>query len=560
MIDDETVRLVSALAAIDQRGHAADRLAALCGAKALLILVEDRATGSLLPAPGFGRTLPGGATWRDFRSRARQDGLHRGELAYPDADTRAPALAFAESGVVVVFIDPDGDGCIEVLRPLMPLLAAMCRAEHDLISARGEQRAAQNHAREAEVLALAFDSARAETEATLTALEEQSRALEEARTRAEEATRAKDEFLAMLGHELRNPLSPILTALQLMRLKGQHSREQDVIERQVSNVIRLVDDLLDMSRITRGKVELHKERVEVGAVAARAIEMASPGLERTRHSLVVEIAPAGMPVDADPGRLAQVFANLLTNAAKYSRPETTILFAAERRGSMVRVSVVDQGVGIRPDMLERVFDAFEQARQSAARPEGGLGLGLAIVRNLVVLHGGRAWALSEGEGRGSEFVVELPVADAGALRPEPAAGPAKLVGVASDADHTILVVDDNHDAAVLLADGLRTLGYRVCTAHDGVEAIGLAEAVKPRAALLDLGLPVMDGYEIARRLRESEALAGIRLIAVTGYGQPADRERSAAAGFDAHLVKPVSLEQVQEALAPRPSPAPISNS
>ena len=213
----------------------------------------------------------------------------------------------------------------------------------------------------------------------------------------------------MLGHELRNPLAPILTALQLMRLKNHNTKEQDVIERQVGNLIRLVDDLLDIARITRGQVELHKERIEVATAAARAIEMSSPELERNHQTLTVDIPAQGLPVDADPGRLAQIFANLLTNAAKYSGPATGIRLAASRDGQVVRVRIKDEGIGIRPEMLGRIFEAFEQEPQAIDRSRGGLGLGLAIVRNLVALHGGTVLATSAGEGHGSEFVVELPV-------------------------------------------------------------------------------------------------------------------------------------------------------
>ena len=358
----------------------------------------------------------------------------------------------------------------------------------------------------------------------------------------------------MLGHELRNPLAPILTALQLMRLKNLNAREQDVIERQVGNLIRLVDDLLDISRITRGQVELHKERIEVATAVARAIEMSSPELERNHQTLTVDIPGQGLPVDADPGRLAQVFANLLTNAAKYSGPGTCVRLAASRDGEVVRVRVQDEGIGIRPEMLGRIFEAFEQECQAIDRSRGGLGLGLAIVRNLVTLHGGTVQATSAGEGHGSEFVVELPVsantADAASLDGNSGDRPLR----AQEPGTPILVVDDNQDALALLSDALRTLGYRVRTATNGPEALRIAEAFAPRVVLLDLGLPVMDGYEIARRMRGIEGLREVRLLAVTGYGQAADRQRSAAAGFEAHLVKPLSLDELQRVLECRHAP------
>ena len=555
MLDDETVRLVTALADVDGRIGAAQRLAKHCGAAALLVLAHDRASDALVPAPGFQKTLPGGSGWRELRARARGPGVHRVEVGYPTAETMVPALAYASDGVVIVLIDPAAMTAAEPIVPFVPLLAALFHAEHEALVARGERRAAENHAREAEALAVALDAARGEVERTLIALEGQTRALEEARAHAEAGTRAKDEFLAMLGHELRNPLAPILTALQLMRLKNFNSKEQDVIERQVGNLMRLVDDLLDIARITRGQVELHKERIEVATAAARAIEMSSPELERNHQTLTVAIPAQGLPVDADPGRLSQVFANLLTNAAKYSGPGTRVSLAASSDGQVVRVRVKDEGIGIRPEMLGRVFDAFEQESQAIDRSRGGLGLGLAIVRNLVTLHGGTVTATSAGEGHGSEFVVELPVsattADAASIGGATGDRQARVTGAGTP----ILVVDDNEDALALMSAALRALGYRVRTAANGPDALRIAEAFAPRVVLLDLGLPVMDGYEIARRMREIEGLREVRLLAVTGYGHAADRQRSAAAGFEAHLVKPLSLDDLQRVLERGHAPA-----
>ena len=305
---------------------------------------------------------------------------------------------------------------------MTPLIASTLRAEQDALAARGDQRVALHHAREAAALAAALDAARSELEGALRALEDRSRALDQARERAEAAVRAKDEFLAMLGHELRNPLSPIMTALQLLRLKGQIGREHEIIERQVRNLVRLVDDLLDVSRLTTGKIVLRTELIEVSDVAARAIEMVSPMLERKRQILSVEIPTRGLMVEADPARLAQVFANLLTNAAKYSDDGTRIALHASGDDAHVRIGVTDEGIGISREMLDRVFDLFEQQRQAIDRSQGGLGLGLAIVRSLVTLHGGTVRASSKGEGQGAEFVVELPLrcrrTGAGAARPD----------------------------------------------------------------------------------------------------------------------------------------------
>jgi PAS domain S-box-containing protein len=364
---------------------------------------------------------------------------------------------------------------------------------------------------------------------------------------AQAANRAKDEFLAMLGHELRNPLSPILTALQLMKLRngGALERERTVIERQVTHLARLVDDLLDVSRIARGKVELKLEVVELGEIIARAVEVASPLLETRAQTLVMDVSRAGLPVTGDPARLAQIVSNLLTNAAKYTPPHGRVTIAAGHDGTDVVLRIQDTGVGIAPDVLPRVFDLFVQGGQSIDRAQGGLGLGLTIVKSLVERHGGTVSAHSDGLNRGSEFVVRLPLAaEAGRLAETPSAKrPARR---RTPMAPRILVVDDNHDAAEMLSEVLRARGYDTRIAHDGPEALRVASAFLPETAFLDIGLPVMDGYELASRLREIPGLATVRLVAVTGYGQDSDRRRTRAAGFEHHMVKPVDLQALED--------------
>jgi signal transduction histidine kinase len=374
--------------------------------------------------------------------------------------------------------------------------------------------------------------------------------LSQLRTDAVLANRAKDEFLAMLGHELRNPLAPILTALELMRLRGGDLlvRERTIIERQTMHLASLVDDLLDVSRIARGMVELKRERVGIADALAKAIETASPLFEQQSHELVTHVA-RGLAVEADPGRLVQVFANLLTNAAKYTDPRGCITVTAEAHGEEVIVAVTDTGRGIAADMLPHVFELFVQERQNLDRSRGGLGLGLAIVRNLVALHGGRVTATSEGPGRGSTFSVHLPRAadDTAAASADVRVAP----GAAEPADSgavSVLVVDDNFDAATLLGDLLRARGYRIQIAHDAPETLQLAQHFVPDVALIDIGLPAMDGYELARRLRELPAWQSVKLHALTGYGQSGDRERSRAAGFDRHLIKPIDLATLEAVL------------
>ena len=362
---------------------------------------------------------------------------------------------------------------------------------------------------------------------------------------AEAANRAKDEFLAMLGHELRNPLSPILTALQLMKLRGEGpSRERSVIERQVAHLARLVDDLLDVSRIARGKVELKPDVVDLADVVARGIETASPLLEQQEHRLVVDV-PRGLTVWGDPARLSQVVSNLLMNAAKYTPRSGRIVVAATGADGEIVLRVTDTGIGIPDTFLSHVFDLFVQGPQALDRAEGGLGLGLAIVKSLVERHGGRVSAHSEGLHRGSEFVVTLPMMAAPPVEPTPepkVPAPARMSG-------RILIVDDNRDAAEMLAAALETIGFATVVAHDGLAGLERAGRELFDAALVDIGLPVMDGYELAARLKELPGGDALLLIAVTGYGQDSDRRRTAAAGFHHHLVKPVDVDALAGVLA-----------
>ncbi len=366
-----------------------------------------------------------------------------------------------------------------------------------------------------------------------------------ARFEAEEANRAKDDFLAMLGHELRNPLSPIMTAIHLLKLRGGDgaAREVNVIERQTEHLTRLVDDLLDVSRITRGKVSLNRESVEVADIVAAAIETASPTIENGRHQLYTKVPTHGLVVDVDRVRMAQVLANLLTNAAKYTLPggRITVLVAREERDVVIHVQ--DTGAGISADLLPRVFDLFVQARQTLARAQGGLGLGLAIVKSLVAMHGGSVSATSEGLGHGSTFTVRLPLTEARATKRE-ASGPLRVAPEPRLA--RVLVVDDNVDAAEMLGEALHALGYRTAIAHDGPQALRVVAEFEPQIALLDIGLPVMDGYELAERLREQRA--NLTLVAITGYGQDTDRERARDAGFNDHLTKPVDIDKLGRVL------------
>lgn len=363
--------------------------------------------------------------------------------------------------------------------------------------------------------------------------------------------RRKDEFLATLAHELRNPLAPIRNSLQIMKLPGVDAaaveRSRNVIERQVQQMVRLVDDLMDVSRIVQGKVELRTERVELSTVVARAVETARPVIDANGHDLAISIPSESLPLEADVVRLAQVVGNLLTNAAKYTEPGGRIRLTAQRDGDEAVLRVTDTGIGIAPDMLPKVFDLFVQVDPIATRSQGGLGIGLMLVKNLVGLHRGTVEAHSAGLGTGSEFVVRLPLGSRERGRAE-----LPDVGEKPDEPHPgrrVLVVDDNVDAADSLATLLRLSGHEVRVAHDGAAALAVVRDYRPDIAFLDIGMPGMDGYEVARRLRAQPGLERALLVALTGWGSPEDRRRTTDAGFDHHLVKPVEPAVLESLLA-----------
>ena len=364
------------------------------------------------------------------------------------------------------------------------------------------------------------------------------------RARAEqdlrEADRRKDEFLAILAHELRNPLAPLRNALEVMKLAPNDSKAvglaREMMTRQLVQMVRLIDDLLDVSRISRGKVTLHRERTSLDAIVKQAVETNRPLIESTSRHLTIRMPPAAIFVDADPTRLAQVFANLLNNAAKYTEPGGEIALSVERDGTWAVIRVRDNGIGIPPEMLPRVFDMFLQVDRSLEKAQGGLGVGLSLVKGLVELHGGSVEAHSLGLGCGTEFVVRLPIVSA--LRAEPAPS-SRDEPVAAAARRRILVVDDNRDSAISLATLFGALNYETRTAFDGLEAIKAAADFRPAIVLLDIGMPRLNGYDTCRRMRLQAWGRNMVIVALTGWGREEDQKRSKAAGFDFHLVKPV---------------------
>ncbi len=372
------------------------------------------------------------------------------------------------------------------------------------------------------------------------------------RRRAEEALREadrrKDEFLATLAHELRNPLAPMRNALQVIQLAGGDvaavAQAREMMERQMRHMVRLVDDLLDVSRITRGKLELRKQRVDLAAVVRTAVEASRPLVEAAGHLLTITLPPQPVFVDGDPVRLAQVFSNLLNNAAKYTDRGGRIWLTAERQGSDAVVSVRDSGLGIPREMLGKVFELFTQVDHTLEKAQGGLGIGLTLVRRLAEMHGGSVEANSEGTGKGSEFTVRLPALFFAPARDERAAEEST-----PSSRRRILVVDDNRDSAISLGMMLELMGNEVRTAHDGLEAVQAAEVFRPDVVLLDIGLPKLNGYEAARRIRGQPWGRDMVLIAVTGWGQEEDKRRSKEAGFNFHMVKPVEPAALEKLLA-----------
>jgi PAS domain S-box-containing protein len=365
-----------------------------------------------------------------------------------------------------------------------------------------------------------------------------------------EADRRKDEFLALLAHELRNPLAPLRNGLQVLRLAGGDAdtvtQVRMMMDRQLGHMVRLIDDLLDIARIGQNKIELRRARVPLASVIDSAVETARPSIEAEGHELTVSLPGEPLFLDADLTRLAQVFSNLLTNSAKYTRPGGHICVTANRQGENVVVTVRDDGIGIPPGSLSRVFDMFSQVDRSIERATGGLGIGLALVKGLVEMHGGRVTAESDGPGKGSTFTVRLPAFD---TIPDPVASvTVEDLPIAAGNARRILVVDDNRDGALTLARMLKLLGNEVRTAHDGIQAVGKAEEFRPDVIFMDVGMPGLNGYEATRRIRKQAWGRNAIVIALTGWGQEGDRIQSREAGCDGHLVKPVNLTDIEKML------------
>jgi signal transduction histidine kinase/ActR/RegA family two-component response regulator len=535
--------LLQALAAPSGRAGAASELARAVGARELLLFVKDPALDVMLPAPGMPKTVGGGPRWRAFLQRCLSDGRAQALVDLP-AGEEVAAQAISRDGAAVILLGELPSGALlDELEEHFPLLAALLVAQQALRIERAEAAEARAAAARAHELAQALDNARASSaELNLQLRHEHAR---------------KDEFLAMLAHELRNPLSPLVNSIELLRRTTVAGDEQTahqlaVMGRQLQHLTRLVDDLLDVSRVSRGLIELRRERVPLGEILDDAMEAVRPLIQDRAHSVQRGEVPPRAGVHGDRVRLTQVFTNLLANAAKYTDIGGRIVLSVVLDEHRVSVVLQDNGIGMPQDMLSRVFDMFAQVPSAQTRSQGGLGIGLTLVRRLVELHGGRVSAYSRGEGQGSTFTVSLPLV----MLPVPAPAAVPVAAAVPLPDRTapapagparVLVVDDNRDGAESMAALIQMMGADVRIAHDGPQALHLAQAQLPDLILLDIGLPGIDGYETARRLRRLPGLQA-RLVALTGYGAAQDRERAMSAGFDEHLVKPLAPAALQALL------------
>lgn len=542
-----TAELLARLADPDRRVEAAAALARRLGAEELLLFVCDPVLEVLVPAPGLPQTIRGGRAWRSFLASCHEAGRQAGEVDLPP-DAGRPALGLATGQVAAIFVGgaPGGEELDEV-ESLLPLLAASLRGELELALAHAEVASAREAANRAQALAAALEGARAEASRLNVQLHDEHR--------------RKDDFLAMLAHELRNPLAPLVSSIELLRRRGGDARvlgdQLDVMTRQVGQLSRLVEDLLDVARVSHGQVDMRLEELRLRDALADAVEASRPVIDGRRHRVGVTLPEEPLWVRADRVRLTQVFANLLHNAAKYTDHGGRIDIEVKEEAGQAAVRVRDSGVGIDAETLPHIFGLFAQAPRARDRAQGGLGIGLTLVRSIVELHGGDVRAESAGIGQGSTFTVRLPLI-AAVSRSAPAAsapatrGTGRTAGAEEEAEveHVlrVLVVDDNEDAADSLAEVLRMLGHDAEVSYSGMSALQMAGDLEADLVLLDIGLPDLEGYEVARRLRRMVP-PDTRLVALTGYGSEEDKRLSRQAGFDEHVTKPLMVETLREVLA-----------
>lgn len=544
MIPFELVSIFVDLQNPDTRFAATSRLARYAGVAQVLIFGRDAEVGIFLPAPGLPQTLRAGRRWQDFLRRCAETGSAEASLPSGEFDSDSTVWGQCDSGgkVIVVFIGAEPAAPTRAaIVALLPLLGARLAGELTELAAVGLAAAARESHRRANELNMALDVSRRELQSAYQRVEDELVFRREAEAKLRDADRRKDEFLAMLAHELRNPLAPIGMAAKILRL-GQVTPDRvkqtcEIIDRQIGHMTKLLDDLLDVSRVTRGLVVLTQGLHDMVAIVRDAVEQARPLIDARCHHLSLSVPAQAAQVQGDGTRLVQIVTNLLNNAAKYTPQGGVIELELGLDASTVQIVVRDNGTGIDASLLPHIFDLFVQGERSFDRAQGGLGIGLALVKSLVEQHRGSISAASAGHGAGSEFTVRLPRAQgvAPALETAPHGSPAEIGAL------DILIVDDNADAADTLSMYLSTVGHRLHVAYEGHRGLALAEEAAPDVLLLDIGLPDIDGYQLAQRIRALPQTAQATLIALTGYGQESDRERSVAAGFDHHLTKPVDV-------------------
>ncbi len=556
MIPFELVAIFTQLQAPETRAAGAAALAAFCGVRQALVFGKDDEVGLFLPAPGMPQTLREGLRWQAFLRQCGEAGRASADLPDPQdgQDCAAFGMCGAPRRAALVFLGGrPADAMCEAIVALLPLLAAKLVAERAALAADGHAAAARESSRRAGALNAALDINRRELQGAYEAVERELVSRREAERKLREADRRKDEFLAMLAHELRNPLAPISMAAQILKIDPHNPARLlqtcQIIDRQVTHMTRLLDDLLDVSRVTGGMVVLEQSLHDMRRIVEQAVEQARPLIKARSHHLAIEVAQMPMTVLGDATRLVQIVTNLLNNAAKYTPAGGAIALGLALRTGQVVLTVRDNGIGIEPDLLPHIFELFIQGERSSDRSQGGLGLGLALVSSLAQRHGGAVQARSAGAGYGSEFELSLP--HVAAPQAEPAAPGA--CAAADGASHHILIVDDNADAARMLSLFLQGRGHRVQVAADGGAALAIAGCDAPDVLLLDIGLPDMDGYALARGLRALPGTRDALAIALTGYGRPEDRERSRLAGFDHHLTKPVNPLELLKLLGSVPA-------
>ena len=561
LVDDQPARLLSYEALLG--GLGLDLVRAQSGTEALARLMEREFAAILLDV-----NMPGMDGFETAATIHRHPRFEKTPIIFvtavhvTDLDRLKGYQLGAVDYVYVPVVPEILRSKVQVLAELHGQRKKLERLNRSLEEAHSSLQA--ERARELGVLNQTLAEANAELARNNAALVREIAERERAERALQDADRRKNAFLATLSHELRNPLAAIANAGRLLQFTGQGEPSTDsareVLGRQIAHLVRLVDDLLDVSRITTGKISLRREPLDLAGVVARAVETALPQLNERRQRLTVHPPPDALWVDGDPVRLAQVVTNLLANAIKYTDEDGRIelrMERGERAGGPAAEAVVrvkDSGIGIAAEMQPRIFDLFNQGAQGAERPEGGLGVGLALVRELVALHGGSVSVASAGPGKGAEFVVRIPCIAAPARAAEvPAERAALDMGTHK---RRVLVVDDNRDSAESLAALLGVLGHDVHEAYDGRNALELAQRLAPDLVLLDIGMPGMSGHEVARRLRSDVGLRNTVLIALTGYGADDDRRASREAGFDAHLVKPIDFDALEQILAAWPARRP----